>query len=90
MRDKEKSCPANPLQMVDCLYGELVSHYNGAEDSEIRAASKLLIVALEKFKCHGGPQWRRLVAAYFDLINEEPEKFERIIRCQRHAGKPLM
>jgi uncharacterized protein YutE (UPF0331/DUF86 family) len=49
-----KKDEANPLQKVDRFYAELVSHYGDADDREIRAASKLLLVALEKFRCQWG------------------------------------
>lgn len=78
---------ANPLQSVDRFYAELVSHYGNAEDREIRAAAKLLLVALEKFRSHGGPGWRRLVDEYLALLDEDPEKYDRIIKCQRYPGR---
>ena len=78
----------NPLQKVDRFYAELVSHYGDADDREIRAAAKLLLVALESFRRHGGPGWRRLVEEYLTLMDENPEKFDRVIRCQRYPGRP--
>jgi hypothetical protein len=59
-----------------------------AEDREIRAAAKFLLVALESFRRHGGPSWRRLVEEYLTLVDENPEKFDRIIKCQRYPGRP--
>lgn len=88
MHDETDACQENPLQQVDHLYSQLVAHYGDGEDGRIRAASKLLIVALEKFKRHGGPDWLRLVNEYLALAVENPGKFDRIIRCQRHPGKP--
>ena len=78
----------NPLQKVDRFYAELVSHYGDAHDREIRAAAKLLLVALESFQRHGGPGWRRLVHEYLTLMDENPEKFDRVIKCQRYPGRP--
>ena len=37
-----------PLEKVEALYDELVAHYGAGEDKEIRAAAKLLLVALAK------------------------------------------
>lgn len=79
---------ANPLQQVDRFYAELVSNYGDADDREIRVAAKLLLVALESFRCHGGPGWRKLVDEYLTLVDENPEKFDRIIKCQRYPGRP--
>ncbi len=63
MAMSQKDAP-NPLQQMDRLYEQLVSHYGDATDREIRAASKLLLVALEKFQQHGGPGWINLVEEY--------------------------
>ena len=79
---------ANPLQRVDRFYDELVSHYGDVQDREIRAASKLLLVALEKFRRHGGPGWKKLVDEYLALMDKDPDKFDRIIMCQRYPGIP--
>ncbi|BBO82166.1 hypothetical protein [Desulfosarcina ovata] len=86
MQNEADCCQANPLQKVDQLYAELVSHYDNAKDGEIRAAAKLLIVALEKLQHHGGPDWMCLVNEYIALINDNPRKFDRIIRSQRYPG----
>ena len=88
MRTETKNGQPNPLQRVDRLYDDLVAHYDNAIDAEIRAASKLLIVALEKLQRHGGPGWENLVDEYLALIKEDPEKFKRIIDCQRYPGRP--
>lgn len=88
MQDETEHCQDNPLQKVDQLYEELVSHYDQAQDAEIRAASKLLIVALEKIQRFGGPDWEHLVTEYLTLIKENPQKFERIVKCQRYPGRP--
>ncbi|GAB6906837.1 hypothetical protein DESC_940028 [Desulfosarcina cetonica] len=88
MHEETGDCQANPLQQVDQLYSQLVAHYGDVENARIRAASKLLIVALEKFKCHGGPDWLRLINEYLALAVEDPGKFDRIIRYQRNSGKP--
>ena len=83
-----KKDEANPLQKVDRFYAELVAHYGDAEDREIRAAAKLLLVALESFRRHGGAGWRRLVDEYLVLLDQDPDKFDRIIKCQRYPGRP--
>lgn len=73
----------NPLQRVDQLYEELVAHYGDAEDRNIRAAAKLLLVALEKFQLHAGPDWVKLVNEYLCLVADNPQKARRVMNCQR-------
>ena len=64
-----------PLEKVEALYDELVTHYGEGEDRDIRAAAKLLLVALAKFKEHGGRRGIALVDEYLDLLKHDPEKF---------------
>lgn len=73
----------NPLQKVDRLYEELVAHYDEAEDRNLRAAAKLLLVALEKFRQHAGPDWIDLVNEYLALVQKDPQKARRVMRCHR-------
>ena len=76
-----------PLEKVEALYDELVTHYGEGEDRDIRAAAKLLLVALAKFKEHGGRRGIALVDEYLDLLKHEPEKFERILLSNRREGE---
>lgn len=80
---------AAPLERVEALYRELVAHYGGGEARELRAAAKLLLVALAKFREHGGPQWKSLLDEYVALIKTNPAKFERMLasnRSEPHDG----
>ncbi|HUL12222.1 MAG TPA: hypothetical protein VLU73_08650 [Methylococcaceae bacterium] len=76
-----------PLEKVEACYDELVAHYGEGEDREIRAAAKLLLVALAKFKEHGGPRGIALVDEYVNLFKYEPEKFESILLSNRSTGE---
>ncbi len=75
-----------PLEKVEALYGELVAHYGNGDERELRAAAKLLLVALAKFKEHGGPHGIDLAGEYLDLLKYDPEKFERVLRSNRSEG----
>ena len=72
-----------PLEKVETLYDELVAHYESGEEREIRAAAKLLLVALDKFREHGGANWMALLDEYITLAKENPDKFATIIHGQR-------
>ena len=54
----ERSQRMTPLEEVEALYQELVDWYDDGADREIRAASKLLMVALLKLKEHGEFGWQ--------------------------------
>jgi hypothetical protein len=45
--------------------------------------AKLLLVALDKFRRHGGQEWMSLVTEYITMIKENPEKFDLMMKCQR-------
>lgn len=77
-----------PLERVEALFDELVAHYAGGEDREVRAAAKLLLVAIAKLRQHGGPQWVALVTEYLNIAAREPERFEQMLRGNRGEGKP--
>jgi len=72
-----------PLEKTEAFFDELVTHYGEGEDREIRAASKLMLVALAKFKEHGNPRGIELADEYVNLIKYDPEKFERIMQSNR-------
>jgi hypothetical protein len=72
-----------PLEKTEALFDELVLHYGEAEDREVRAAAKLLLVALDKFHAHGGAQWAKLIDEYVELAKRDPEKFGRILHGHR-------
>ena len=76
----------SPVERVEALYRELVDHYGGGEERELRAAAKLLLVALARFRQHGGPEWARLLDEYVHIIKTDPARFERMLESNR--GEP--
>ena len=76
-----------PLEKTEIFFDELVAHYGGGEDREIRAAAKLMLVALAKFKEHCGPRGIDLADEYLNLLKHDPEKFERIMQSNRSHGE---
>jgi hypothetical protein len=79
-----------PIEKVEALYDELVAHYACGEEREIRAAAKLLLVSLDKFREHGGANWMALLDEYITLVKENPDKFEEILHDQRASDKPSL
>jgi len=76
-----------PLEKTEALYQELVAWYGEGADREIRAASKLLMVALIRLKEHGGPGWRNLVEDYLAILNNDPERYRRMLESNRGKDK---
>ncbi len=76
-----------PLEKTEAFFDELVAHYGEGEEREIRAAAKLMLVALAKFKEHGGPTSIDLADEYLNLLKYDPEKFERILQSNRSHGE---
>lgn len=72
-----------PVEKVEALYRELVDWYGEGSDREMRAASKLLMIALLKLKAHGGFGWRGLVEDYVLMLENDPERYERILDANR-------
>lgn len=72
-----------PLEKVEALYEDLVEWYGDGEDREIRAATKLLMVALVKLQQHGGPSWQALVDEYRLMLANDPERFQRMLAANR-------
>lgn len=72
-----------PIEQVEALYDELVRHYGAGEQREIRAAAKILLVALAKFRDHGGPQWEALLDEYVDILKRDPKRFQRMLDSNR-------
>ncbi|MEY6431536.1 hypothetical protein ABC977_03835 [Thioalkalicoccus limnaeus] len=72
-----------PLERVEALYRELVAWYGEGSEREIRAASKLLVVALFELKTHGGPGWRTLVDDLIQTLERDPARFERMLEAHR-------
>jgi hypothetical protein len=78
-----------PVERIEALYQELLTHYADGEDREIRAAAKLLLVALDRFRRFGGPNWDSLVDEYLDAARERPEEFEAMLRSNRAPPEQL-
>ena len=75
-----------PLERVETFYRELAEHYHEASDAHLRAATKLLLVAIAEIKRHGGADWQGLLDEYVDIAKRDPAKFERMIQGNR--GRP--
>jgi hypothetical protein len=72
-----------PMERVEQLYDELVAHYGEGDQRELRAAAKILLVALARFREHGGPHWQDLLDEYVDALKHDPERFERMLQSNR-------
>jgi hypothetical protein len=76
MPDKHPS----PTDRIETLYRELVAHYGQGDDRELRAAAKLLLVALAKFRLHGGRRWEALLDEYVAIAKHDPERFGGMLK----------
>lgn len=76
-----------PLERVEALYRELVDWYGEGTDREIRAASKLLMVALPKLKEHGGFGWQGMIEDYLIILKNDPQRYAKILEANRGEGK---
>lgn len=76
-----------PLEKVEALYNELVNSYHEGDQREIRAASKLLMVALARLKEHGGFGWQGLVEEYVIMLKNDPERFATMLDANRGETK---
>ena len=76
-----------PLEKVEALYDELVAWYGEGTDREIRAASKLLMVALLKLKQHGGFGWQALVEDHLLMLKNDPQRYLRMLDANRGERK---
>ncbi|MBK5930821.1 hypothetical protein [Halochromatium salexigens] len=72
-----------PIERVEALYAELVQHYGEGDQRELRAAAKILLVALAKFQEHGGPDWTTLLDEYVDILKRDPKHFQRMLESNR-------
>lgn len=79
----------SPTERVDALFHDLCLHYEGGEDKEVRAAAKLLLVALARLREHGGNHWDQTLDAYVRMAKKDPEKLDRILR-QGNAARKMM
>ena len=72
-----------PLDKVEVLYRDLVHGYGDAKDGEVRAASKLLMVALYNLREHAGDQWYDIVDEYVGILKTDPSRFEQFMQSNR-------
>jgi hypothetical protein len=72
-----------PMTRIELLFEELVAHYGDGDDPELRVAAKMLMVALDRFRRHGGGEWSGLVREYTSIAVNEQERFERILGANR-------
>jgi hypothetical protein len=73
-----------PMTQIESFFEELVAHYGGGDNRELRVAAKMLMVALDRFRRHGGPEWSSLVREYVSISVNDPERFELILRANRN------
>lgn len=76
-----------PLERTEALYEELLEHYGDGDEREVRAAAKLLLVALDRFRTHGGPGWSNQVKAFLDIARYEPQKFDALLEHNRGVNR---
>nr|WP_320114049.1 hypothetical protein [uncultured Desulfuromonas sp.] len=76
-----------PMEQVEQLCEELRAHYQHGDESELRIAAKLMLVALNQFQQWGGPDWKNLVEEYVDLALNDQDKFERILQSNRSGSR---
>ncbi len=86
-RGDDRSQQMTPLEKVEGLYDELVDWYGEGANREIRAASKLLMVALLKLKEHGGFGWQELVEEYLLMLRNNPERYQSMLDANRGERK---
>lgn len=78
------------MAKIETLFDELVKHYGDGDDRELRVAAKMLMVALDRFRRHGGFEWSNLVREYTSIAMSDQEKFDRILRANRsESGKSI-
>ncbi|MBK1620396.1 hypothetical protein CKO42_18510 [Lamprobacter modestohalophilus] len=77
------NAPQPPVERVEALFTELVQHYGDGDLRELRAAAKILLVALAKFQEHGGPHWAALLDEYIDILKRDPQRFQRMLESNR-------
>lgn len=75
------------MERIEALFEELVAHYGEGDDRELRVAAKMLLVALDGFRRHGGSGWPALAREYLGLAVNDPEKFEQVLRANRGIRK---
>jgi hypothetical protein len=77
----------SPLERTEDFCRELTAWYGEGKDRELRAATKLLLVALTTIRAHGGPGWEGIVHDYLNILVNDPERFEQMLDSQRGETK---
>jgi hypothetical protein len=72
-----------PMEQIESMFNELVKHYGEGDDRELRVAGKMLIVALDRLRRHGGQNWSNLAWEYTSIAVNDQEKFDRILNANR-------
>jgi hypothetical protein len=78
-----------PLERSEALYEELVTWYEDGDKKEVRAASKLLMVALNKLHEHADYEWEALVKSYVNILANNSTHFQRMLDSQRGEKKGI-
>ncbi|MBK1629440.1 hypothetical protein CKO31_01545 [Thiohalocapsa halophila] len=76
----------SPTERVEALFEALTSHYGDGDDRELRAAAKLLLVALDKIRTHGGRNWPSLLDEYIQIVKHDPERFARMLQSNSSSS----
>jgi hypothetical protein len=75
-----------PMEQIESLCKELVTHYGGGEDPQLLVAAKMLIVALDQFRRYGGRERSNQVQEYLSIAVHESGNYERILQANRNEN----
>lgn len=89
MSQQNQASNQTPMEKIESLFDELVAHYGSGDDKELRVAAKMLMVALDRFRLHGGGEWSSLVREYVSIAVNDQEKFERILQANRSEANSV-
>lgn len=78
-----------PMARIEALFEELVEHYGEGDDKELRVAAKMLMVALDRFRQHGGYGWPGLVREYLSIAIDDADRFDLMLNANRSGKSPL-
>lgn len=72
-----------PLDRAEACYRDLVAHYDEGDNAHVRAATKMLMVSIERLQRHGGADWAEVAEDYLRIARDDPERFLRILKANR-------